>query len=130
MISFAATVRRLLAICHHSPPLLQSKTNDMHRTEIESLRLDKLQRQRILRRLERDLAETRARVTRKRDDAQVGDAGTSWECLCLLDPSLRLLPLIPQSMTAARDKAQRDITALQATLQQEQEQFEVELQVG
>ena len=43
----------------------------MHRTEIESLRLDKLQRQRILRRLEKDLSETRARVARKREDAQV-----------------------------------------------------------
>ena len=74
----------------------------MHRTEIESLRLDKLQRQRILRRLERDLTETRARVARKREDAQ--------------------------GMTTARDKAQRDIAALQATLAQEQELFEAELQ--
>ncbi len=84
------------------PVFVQSKTNDMHRTEIESLRLDKLQRQRIVRRLERDLAETRRRVGAAKSDAQ--------------------------STTEGRDKAQRDISSLQALLEHEQAAFASELQ--
>jgi L-lactate utilization protein LutC len=74
----------------------------MHRTEIESLRLDKLQRQRIVRRLERDLLETRRRVSTTKADAQ--------------------------STIEARDKAQRDISALQSLLEHEQAAFAAELQ--
>lgn len=77
-----------------------NKQNEGTRGTIESLRRDKIQRQRIVWRLQREVAETKKKLEQCGTDAAAA--------------------------SEARDKADREIGALQATIQREAAQFEAE----